>query len=347
MRRILILAVFASFTFMTGKALDFKKGFVITLNNDTIYGEIANTNYYEHSIKCTFKDYKKNETITYLPNQLVGYRFLEGKYYVSRKIMVDSVPTTLFLEYLINGKLKIYFRQGKGLINHYYAENDSSGIRELIYINEIIHKDDGLYNIEKKKYVGLLDVLTSDCKTLKSDIDKINEPDHGKLIKLAKEYHNLTCPDNTCLIYEKSMPVKIKIEAHALSDILVFTGKSPFPACGINVLFSNAKISERIYVGLGVLYNPVFNTIGNPADEILTSPIRIPLTFYYINPKNGFSPIYSLALDLNTFGSFQTYNAGVKYQINKLSFNLMAQLYTSLFILPYNAGLKFGLMYDL
>jgi len=221
MKKILVFfTLFISVFVKVEAKVDFKNGYIITLNNDTIYGKIVNTNYYEHSLKCTFKENDKDETTTYFPNQLTGYRFIDGKFYISKKVLVDSIPTTFFMEYLINGKLNFYFRQDKGVINHYYAEKDTSGIRELIYINEIVHINDGDFNVEKKKYVGLLTVITSDCQLLQNDIAKINEPDHEKLIKFAKKYHDLTCSDNSCVIYEKKMPLKIKIEALTSFDFI-------------------------------------------------------------------------------------------------------------------------------
>lgn len=343
-RKILVLS-FLILIYTDGKSLDFRNGYVITLNNDTIFGEIANTNYYKHSEKCVFRKNDKALEITYLPNQLIGYRFIDGKYYISKNIMVDSVTTTFFMEYLINAKLKIFFRQDKGLVNHYYAENDTSGTRELIYINEIVYKNnEGLFNVEKKKYTGLLTVLTSDCGSLQSEISNINEPDHKRLINFAKKYNDLICPDKVCIIYEKKMPLKIKIEALIGYNYSIFADKYTFQSYGLNVLFSNTKISEKAYIGLGILYNPMF---GINSTNLMASPYRIPLSINYINIRNGFTPLYSVAFDLNTFGTFQSYNAGIKYQINNISFNLTAQLLTALFFTPYGVGLKFGLMYDL
>lgn len=345
MHRKIFILTFLLLFYNEAKSDDFKNGYVITLNNDTVFGEIANTNYYYHSIKCTFRKNNKAKETIYLPNQLIGYRFLDGKYYISKKVLVDSIPTAFFMEYLINAKLNFFFRQDKGLINHYYVEKDTSGTRELIYINEIVHKnDDGFFNVEKKKYTGLLTVLTSDCGSLQSDIQTINEPDHKKLINFAKKYNNLICPDKVCIIYEKKMPLKVKIEALTGFNYSIFSNKYIFHSYGFNVLFSNTKISEKAYIGLGILYSPMF---GIDSENFMVSPFRIPLSINYINNKNGFTPLYSVAFDLNTFGSFQSYNAGVKYQINKISLNLTAQLFTAMFYNPYGAGLKFGLMYDL
>ena len=350
-KKILFLLYLVILAFVECNALDFKKGYVITLNNDTIYGEIANNNYYEHSIICTFKDPKKLETTTYFPNQLIGYRFVDGKYYISKRIMVDSIHTSYFMEYLINGNLSLFLRQDKGLINRFYVEKDTSGIRELIYNNEIIHKVDsithesGSFEVKKKKYIGLLSYLTYDCPELQKDIPLLNEPDQQKLINFAKKYHNLTCSDKECTIYEKKMPLKFKVEAYTSTDFFIIgdlnSYQNPLQSFGFNTLFSNSKISERAYIGLGFLISPIINNV--PA----LVPLRIPLSINYINPKKGFSPLFSAAFDLNSLGGFQIYSSGVKYQVKNISLNLTAELLTGLSIIPYGIGIKFGLMYDL
>ena len=75
---------------------NFNKGYIITTELDTIYGEIDNSDYYSNSQYCDFKDLK-NTVIRFFPDKIFGYRFIDGKYYVSKEINGNK----LFLEYLI------------------------------------------------------------------------------------------------------------------------------------------------------------------------------------------------------------------------------------------------------
>ncbi|NDP21279.1 MAG: hypothetical protein GZ091_09395 [Paludibacter sp.] len=367
---ILLISVIFLFSEINAEE-SFKNGYIITLENDTVFGKIANSNYYGNSIECIFKENNKDETVTFLPNQLSGYRFVDGKYYISQKVLVDSIPTTFFMEYLIKGKLNIFFRHEKNLTNHYYAEKDNSGLRELIYKDETVHNEEGWFSSKDKKYIGLLTYFTSDCETIRKDIPKIDEPDHKKLIKFGKKYNDLSCPDNACLIYEKKMFLKIKVEAFTSTTFPSFSTESADPSSqdvfsststsysqsyknliqsyGFNVLFSNKAISERIFTGLGVVLNKYtyseYYFFGEKLRYIDKSYLSLPISVNYLNPKKGFSDIYSFAFDLLSFTTI--YNAGVKYQLKKTSLNLTAGLNTVFFVLPYTANIKFGVMYEL
>jgi hypothetical protein len=61
---------------------------------------------------------------------------------------------------------------------------------------------------ETRPYFGLLTYFTADCAAMKKDIKGLNELGHKKLISFAEKYHNLTCPDQKCIVYEKNSPEK-------------------------------------------------------------------------------------------------------------------------------------------
>jgi len=345
MKKIFIFSIFLFLILVDSNANnEFKIGYVITLQHDTIFGKIASTNYYDHSISCTFKNSKTNEITTYFPNQIVGYRFNDGKYYVSKEIVIDSVKTKVFMEYLINGKLDLFFRQDKKSENHYYAQKDTIGISELEFGKVIIHKDGSDWVIKNNKYVGLLSYLTYDCPDVKNDIPKMNEPDHKKLIKFAEKYQDKMCSDQACIIYEKKMPRKIKMQAYGGQSYGFYTSDDDlinskyFSSFGFNILFQQTQRSENMYIGIGADFFSFSNNFNFA---------RIPLSINYLNSKMGFSPMCSYEIDLKTFCLLQDLNGGFKFQMKKLSLNLTASLRTALLIRPYSLGLNFGIMYDL
>jgi hypothetical protein len=211
---------------------DFRDGYIITTNLDTIFGLIDNKSYYENSHFCDFKNKDKDSIIRFYPDQLLGYRYIDGKYYISEEINNQK----LFLEYLINGNLDIYFLQDSKGNNHYYASKDSTRLQELNYRTGIknINGQDKYY--ESKQYIGPLSYLTNDCPGLKDDIYRLNEPNHKKLISFAEKYHSLTCGNDSCIIYEKEIPRKI---------ILCLYG-------GSNIFFSNiSELDRKIYPSAG------------------------------------------------------------------------------------------------
>ena len=64
---------------------NFKNGYIITNNNDTIWGEIDFRVDELNAQRCKFRQDKNSETKIFLPGEIQAYRFSkEGKYYVSK-----------------------------------------------------------------------------------------------------------------------------------------------------------------------------------------------------------------------------------------------------------------------
>ncbi len=324
---------------------NFQKGYILKTESDTLFGQIDNKDYYLNSQFCDFKASGSESVTRFQPGEIFGYRFTDGKYYISGNISMDGKQQLIFLEYLIKGRLNIYYFQEKNLMPHYYALKDTLPMQELKYSQEekVV---DGIAVLEtKKSYVGILNYLTSDCPAVKNIIPGMDEPDQKKLINFAQKYHKLTCPGESCIIYGKKTPHQIKLEAYAgmqnYFHSVLFNFDPPkgvFPTYGFNILFQQAQRLENIYIGLG------FSNIIK--SDSLESFYRIPFSISYINSKKGFSPQITYEFDINKGFTAQALKVGLKYQVKNLSFSLNAGLNTLLVISPYGASLNFGLMYD-
>ena len=69
-----------------------REGYIITLQDDTIHGEIDFRTSAMNMKRCVFR--KKGDTSfkTYLPGEISGYRFTSnGIYYVSKEVKTDEV----------------------------------------------------------------------------------------------------------------------------------------------------------------------------------------------------------------------------------------------------------------
>src|SRR5690606_39207532 len=101
---------------------DWRQGFIIENTGDTIYGLIDYRSPKSNSQYCYFKKDKQDVDNRYEPTEIKAYRFTDGKYYVSKPIMVDGIERTAFLEFLINGVVKIYYYKDKDDL--YFLEKD-------------------------------------------------------------------------------------------------------------------------------------------------------------------------------------------------------------------------------
>ena len=89
----------------------FKDGFIINLYGDTIKGYLLEQSSINASKKCVFKTGSDKEKVVYSPNDILGYRFINGKYYISKSInsSQDRDKENVFMEFFIKGIACIYY----------------------------------------------------------------------------------------------------------------------------------------------------------------------------------------------------------------------------------------------
>jgi len=163
---------------------DFRSGYIIKTTGDTIFGKIDYRGDLFMSRLCKFKDID-NSITEYSPNDIEAFRFLDSKYYVSRTI--DNNKS--FMEYLIKGKVNIYYmRDDKG--GHYYIDKEDVRLTEIPYEEGIKYVDNKQVFYESTKHIGFLKYYMQDAPELQTRIQSVKKPDHQNLIKLAEDYHN-------------------------------------------------------------------------------------------------------------------------------------------------------------
>jgi len=220
---------------------NYKPGYIITNSHDTMIGWIDYRTDRMNALHCHFKaDLTGNEQI-FLPDQIFGYRFSEaGKFYVSKTIVIDGKPRNVFLEYLIQGIMNLYFyttnaekNEDCSISNHYFFENQKG---EMISVtkaqDKIITDSKGISAYwEDQKYKGLIRYIFNDCEPVKQKAWKA-EFTHKSIISLTKDYHNLTCttgqkciefettPDSQYIKTKFSVYSGVENEAYAPSIIL-------------------------------------------------------------------------------------------------------------------------------
>lgn len=338
----LLIIIFLTISIYSYSQSELRQGYLLLLNGDTIYGQIDNQNYYNNSVECLFKKNNTDSIIRYIPTQLKGYRFKDGKYYISMKIPANNSFENVFLEYLVNGQLNVFFRQDQNGSNHYFISKDTLQIRELINSKEIVEIEGKKYVNEKKEANGLLTYYMSDCASIIEEAQNFKGLNHKNLIQIGEKYHNLVCNDHKCVIYEKEARRNIKVGLLSGSSI-IFAGsenvsKRPELSGGINFLFQQLQNSERFYIGIGILFD------GKIDNNYLVS---IPISLNYIYSNKMFSPYASISIDLNKFSPATSLNVGVQYKLKFVSFLLLGELKTIEFLKPYAAALRFCFMFDL
>lgn len=303
-RRLIFSGLLISTSFLKAQT-DFRPGYIINTCGDTIFGEIDYRGDLLMSSICKFKS-TENRITEYSPNDIIAYRFIDSKYYVSREVNLERV----FLEYLIKGQVNIYYqRDVKG--DHYYLEKQDVKITEIPYEEGIKYVEDKQIFYESTRHIGLLSIYMQDAPDFQSRIQTIKKPDHQNLIKLAEDYHNNVCLVEKCIIYEKKKPLK-KVNLEAVAGIVNFNhvpglhDKYYFQS-GIIAHFWMPRSNEKIYFKTGFLFSQIEDTFGNKYGYL-----KIPTHIGYLAPNTyRIRPSFSFGL------LSPSYSGGVALKLSK------------------------------
>lgn len=321
---VVILILTATATWSQEK---FRPGFIITTQQDTIEGLLRYKSAKTAWISCTFK--KDGETVAreYSPAEISAYGFKEGKFYTSKTVMQDGKENQVFLEFLIRGQASIYaLADYTG--TRYFAETKRDGMVELSEPERILHTDSGHF-YAKSRHKGKLRYIMNSHPELLPAIEK-TELGSKQLIRLAKEYHELACPEESCIVFERKFkPVKAEFTLNGGLSLrkLNFTNRlvtdfSPGYIAGFTVNLRHLFFSdERFSIETGISYSSnnkytFKNSESNNESEMVTYNDKI----YFINPFDDryISDQYIRAtkLDVETMLSVISVPLSLKYTFN-------------------------------
>lgn len=281
---------------------DFRPGYVITNGNDTLRGLIDYRGNVRNSKTCAFKENETSAPTEYLPGQIKAYRFLESKYYVSKKILADSVKKELFIEFLVNGIADLYYYRGTNDDNHYFIEKRDGQLLELKNTEELIKKKDVQYLLQKKEYIGLLKYALADCPQLFGTIENSTLGTRS-LVNITKKYHNYVCDGEKCIIYEKQLPgIKLRFAPYLSMN------STSFNFINSKDYLKELKYQTTSYPSIGIRMNSTMPLVN----EKISFQASVEFAKNNIN-GNGYYPSKNTLNELHLHNTFLTGKGGFKY----------------------------------
>jgi len=324
---------------------DFIPGYIITNDFETIEGHVDYRGEIRNSNICSFKVNKDSEVIDYMPGDIFGYRYNNGKYYISKEIPFGDTTEIVFLEYIVDGIANLYYyREANGV--HYYIEKDDIRLTELT--NDLkYYQINGEKEISRptQRYIGVLRAALSDCNEIQPDIDKAKFT-HKSLAVIVEDYHNFVCQEgDVCINYQKELErteFGIGITLGGQSGTLSYVDQKGwfegvysdfkntsgfYPVFGLSLEIMSPRISNRITfntniefgkveysgkseenIGTMVIYNEMYKT-----STFLTGTIIINYNFPTgkIKPFIGIGPGLQLLLNDESLRTYQSVISGI------------------------------------
>jgi hypothetical protein len=336
---------------------DYRPGYIITHSFDTIHGLINLRSNYQNCRSCEFKAESNSEPKTFLPHELYGYRIENSKFYISREINLNNEKQFVFLEYLLDGIVDLFYLKELRSDDFFIEKQGvlyqlSNEMKQVIINNNIYEKN-------SNQYVGVLNDLFRDSPETLNEIK--NTPfSYKPLIAITKDYHNSICKDQECIDYTKSTKMKIWLEPNVGTSFSWMGYKTSKdyafnfrPYGGINIRFIpfRSHYVWNFITGITLSSNDFsgdfLNSLYDGTFHIWTkyTIMSIPLTVEYNFPGKKIQPFLSLSYNNNflinsdyeiyyvlTHGSspypsrFRTYQLGLafdfglRYSLNKSTY---------------------------
>lgn len=193
--------IFACTTAVIAQA-DYRKGYVVKLNGDTLFGFVNFQKEAVNNSTCNFKRFDIAIPVNYSPEKLKAYGVFGGKQYLSANIHGKQV----FIEYLVKGKISLLYLNRGG--EHFYIYSENSKLVELKAGKTLDPNDNQVYDrykdflSEKLKpgdYSALIQNSRLDIRSLVGIIKSYNEqlnyafvvPERPKGKSMLKDYNLL------------------------------------------------------------------------------------------------------------------------------------------------------------
>lgn len=319
---------------------DFRPGFIINNGGDTLFGQLDYRGDALMGSICKFKtaDDKVQE---FKPTDIQGYRFTDSKYFVSKEVDGKKV----FLEYLIKGKVNVYYlRDDKG--DHYYIDKEGLKLIELPYDEGIKMVDEKQVYYQSNKHYGILSYYMQDVPEIQPQIQGIKEPKHQNLIRLAENYNNMVCKDEKCIIYVKKGPgVKVLIETNV--GIRKFRQYDALlNELGGLLYLSIPRTNEKLFFNTGFTYG--FSSKNDSVLRVYRIPLQLMYLYrvYKIQPKVGGGMNIWLSNNLTGLLYTLSLSVGVDYKMTE-KLALTSMFNTGEFLTNFSYAFHVGVRFDI
>lgn len=282
------------FPFLNGQS-DFRPGYIITNQMDTVYGEINYQGELLNSKSCIFRTGEKKESVKYSPGEIYGYRFSNDHFYVSKILPLEEGKEEVFTRYMVDGITNLFFHRGS-TGDAYYVEDQDGVVLELDNrLKQVTGEFGGKRVKESTAYIGVLKYLMKDQPQIYGQIDNLRITEKS-LLNLMTDYHQMVCGDSiACIIYQKEKK---------------------------KTIINFGVIAAYYYGRLNVLMGSVYDINAQPVSELrLGAGINFPLSFINHRIQFKYKILYNQIIDSRFIGKELVLNTATHSYMHHLDFS--------------------------
>ncbi|MBL7841686.1 MAG: outer membrane beta-barrel protein [Cyclobacteriaceae bacterium] len=302
---------------------DFRPGYVVNQNKDTLRGFILYSEGNSKFISCYFKKNLEESATVYTPAQLVGYRLDNDAYFTVRSIKTGSNFNELFFaEILVKGRVTLF-----RIYERFYLEDDELKVFPLDENIQEVEKGSKKYIRNDYKYVGILNWKFSDCPEAKHKV-KNTKLKERELTELFELYNSCFAQTSTSFKSQKAWSQSyvgltggfISTTILNSGDLASFIDESQFKNdksifIGLSYIFSSPRISERFSLNIDFIFQKASyqSVTSSPETRDIVALkynlLRTPLSFSYhfINSRRKLIPFIGGGASLTLYTNLKSY----------------------------------------
>lgn len=201
-KKFIVLVLFCLVSVSAYNQLKTYKGYIITVEGDSISGRIKHNKNLFRNNEIMFYPFSESRKYTnYKPQDVKLFRFVDNKYFVPLTIERDKIKKELFVELIFDGVISIYYSD---YLNEYYIKNEKGEVF-ILHNKSFDHSSNGkLYNSKSNKYIGIIkNIFRNDLSTIKLINNKNFHLNITNLVDLGINYHKNTCENCPYTLYHR------------------------------------------------------------------------------------------------------------------------------------------------
>ena len=240
---------------------EFRDGYIINLNGDTIYGSISFDNSKNTPLSCLFKTKYNSELQSYSSSMIKAFCYHNGKYYVSKLFIMNNKKYISFVEYLYHGKIDLY-QLTINNIDYYLIEKENEipilmrndDINSSL-TNDVEEENSSIITVKQVDknakqsfdYRDKLKKILSDCPEIVPQIEN-TAYNPKSIVKTLNLYQQKEYPNQQTINY-----LKLNAQySYEFTPVFAVTCRNSVIPINANYTVKSLKTNFSPYLGIGI-----------------------------------------------------------------------------------------------
>ncbi|MEJ1241014.1 porin family protein [Chryseolinea sp. T2] len=243
---------------------DYRNGFVITQNRDSISGLVNFRDGGKSHSSCDFKTSSSAEATTYTAKDLIAYGFIGDKRFESKTIKDGDKLEIVFMEVVVAGNLTLYQMRDR-----FWVQKKGGDLTELLNNTKDQYVDGQRVMRYDNMHIATLNMLMADCRIVTTSLEN-SRLEKRTLTKVVNDYNE--CVGGSSVVFQEKKPwaeVRFAVgggvnfsslnfkDAQGAAAAIAGTTKATAVMIGVTLDFISPRVSERLAVTVGAYYSPI------------------------------------------------------------------------------------------